>query len=338
MASTLNKKLSEWLRGDNGNFNSIDYMGLEVELEHEAILGAPRNPKLWNIVPDASLRNGFEMTTKPGFKIGDIDKYLLEFEGYTKNFKLTHSIRTSIHTHVNAICLTLNEIYAVLATFWLLEDYLVDMNGPDRKGNLHCLRLADADNLRDRVLEEIKQQKFFQTWRNEDRYAAQNLHSLSKFGTIEYRFIRGLHETDLIKQWAENLHKMVYEASRLGTVKNVLDMLETRNISAFIDNFFFHDFANIVKKTAFESASVDNNYHFIYEINKSLENVSKVKLRFNADDDLEGQKKLDSVTQKKVKFRGRGWAGWDDPLEVGRGYDLRRLDDIVPDEEPEPAP
>lgn len=338
MGSILNTKLCDWLRYDR-LFPTIDYMGLEAELEYTEVLGMPRNPKLWNIIGDASLRNGFELTTKPGFRVGDIDKYLDDFKKYVDCFNLQHSIRTSFHVHVNATCLTLEEIYAVLAAFWLLEDYLVELNGVERKGNLHCLRLGDADNLRDIVLREIRTKQFFRTWRQEDRYAAQNLHALSKFGTVEYRFIRGLHEPDLMKMWVINLHNMVEAAVGLGSVRNVLDILHTLNISAFIDYFFLEPFSTLVKKIAFESASVDNNYHFIYEISKALENVSRSKLRFSLDEDLEVDKKkpenigvnLAAPPRRPRRPAVPDWFGPDPEPEQGdrlRGAELRFQDEL----------
>lgn len=254
-------------------------IGLELEVEGTGIPNPEWSSKYWKVVPEGSLRNGHEFVTGPQCTIGNIDTYLADLETALKGAKLELSIRTSTHLHVNVAYFTIEEVYAVISAFYLIEDTLVRANGKPRMGNLFCLRSKDAEGIFDLLVERAKTSAHLQIDQNL-RYGALNLNALGKFGSIEFRFMKAMTDTKLLKLWTENLYNLVHIAKNLGTVREVIFQYKrSQNLEDFYSLFFSKDFMRLLRPHLTPDSDI---LPYLILLDKTLKKVDKPKkMRYN---------------------------------------------------------
>lgn len=190
--------------------------GLEIETEASNSYTIPKM-KYWNDVSDGSLRNfGVEYVLKQPLSLdGEMDSALKEFDDVVpKNLLIKDSISTSVHVHINFLEETFLTMSNFLVTYTLLENLLCEFSGADRKSNLFCLSMNDAQQTAINVcnmLRSIKtrQYKGIIFHPNLVKYAALNLGSLGQLGTLEIRTFRGETDTKVIREWVAILDKIV---------------------------------------------------------------------------------------------------------------------------------
>lgn len=142
--------------------------------------------------------------------------------------KFDFSFRTSIHVHMNMLSYTLPQIYNVIYTYYLVEDVLVEYCGASRKANRFCLTANAAEGILD-IVKHI----FVQGERGIDeinrlngdavRYAALNLHGLRKYGSLEFRAMRGTDDIETIVNWLTALHNLKEFATKYKSVADIHD-------------------------------------------------------------------------------------------------------------------
>ena len=291
----LSKTLNEYY-GKGRSKLGPTYLGIEVELEGKNLLaeGALNH---WSVVPEGSLRNGgVEFVTALGTNLDNLPKVMEEYEKVTRNAKISPSIRTSVHIHVSVQLLTLREIYTVITAWFLIEDLLVKINGPTRVGNLFCLRNRDAEGIQRKLIEEITKRQYFRSWSVHDRYAALNLAALAKCGTLEFRFIKGIHKSKEIEMWARALVTFVNRAKALGSPRNLLEIYENfmktpKGFEKFVSYLFLGNGADFIPFLRSETNGVietDNeNLSFALVLSSSLESQSKSCLNLNIVEDID---------------------------------------------------
>jgi hypothetical protein len=202
-------------------------VGIEIECEGNKFPkppGANGTPtpvempdsKYWSYVKDGSLRgkdNAEYVLTKP-IPFSKVEEAVREiFDTMTKyGTKLDDSNRTSVHVHMNAQRFHLNRLTSFCALYFCVEDILTHWCGPHRVGNLFCMRAKDAPGILTRLKKFIISDA--SSGLSEGlHYSGLNLHSLTKFGSIEIRTMRGAANPDLIIDWVEILRR-IYELSK----------------------------------------------------------------------------------------------------------------------------
>lgn len=194
------------------------YIGIEFENETEVDVQFPPyfGAKLWMYHPEHSLRyNGFEFVSKP-LPFSEKEKAVkLLFDNLVagfdvdkpKNLPLTNSIRTSIHAHFDVNLMNYLNLVNFSCLYWMLEPFLQDFCGRHRQGNLFCLRMKDAQWLKFLFKKELESSAFLksQLFNENFRYASLNLNSVSKFGTLEFRLMRGVSREEPIFIWLDAL-------------------------------------------------------------------------------------------------------------------------------------
>lgn len=187
-------------------------VGVEIEVEGEdLVVVADRD---WNSVPDGSLRNGIEYITKGAVSLQHFPTKLSRLKDKLKDSKLSFSFRTSVHVHVNCLELTYKQTLNFIYLSTLMDSILVNYCGDSRKANRFCLRLRDAegmvDNLKGLFARSGDRPVFFRRVlpQNQLRYAAINVESLGKYGTVEFRSMRGTLDQDILIPWVETLVHM----------------------------------------------------------------------------------------------------------------------------------
>lgn len=197
-------------------------VGVEIECEGAGI--SPSNSPFWRTEKDGSLRGSFpseaaEFVMSQPLHIDHVEIALDSLITEQKDAKFNFSFRTSVHVHVNVQQLTEAEMLAFLYLCLLVEEPLMNFCGETRKANRFCLRYADAEGF-DRTLDTLFDRGWSAVRRldgDKIRYAAINVHALQKYGSIEFRGMRGNMDKEVILPWCQTLIHLRDKAKELGS-------------------------------------------------------------------------------------------------------------------------
>ena len=198
-----------------GRFPEGEY-GIEIETETKAPYNIPKF-KFWDVKHDQSLRDfGQEYVLKTPVRYDyELDAALGEFQAKTAGLAfIQDSISTSVHVHWNI----LNEKWKTLGNFCTLytlsENLLIEYSGEFRRNNLFCLPLRSVPLVVQYLIDIFKSA----AKRNYNscviapetvKYAALNLSTITKFGSLEMRSMRGVTDINKIKNWVSVINNMV---------------------------------------------------------------------------------------------------------------------------------
>ena len=174
-------------------------VGLEIEVEGTNL---PLHVEGFTRVHDGSLRGpetGEYIFASP-CNLRETKKrlknLLTEYENHATI--IDTSYRTSTHVHINMQEDDMVTVYNMIILYLIFEDYLVKYCGEDREGNLFCLRMRDAEALLPMLLRAASSRSWSALSNEWLRYAAINVCALSKFGSLEFRSMRGTDDLDAI--------------------------------------------------------------------------------------------------------------------------------------------
>lgn len=194
--------------------NAKGEIGIELETIGKRLpLDHFHETNLWKIVPDQSVKprpgeEAREYVLRQPIGRAKVEQALTEL---LNEFKLHNSevaegrLSNSTHIHINAQQLTMVQVYTWLTLYFIFEELLVRWAGEDRIGNLFCLRAKDAEGLI-HLLKTCAKQDEFQSFKlNSYRYAAANVVALTKYGSLEFRALRGTANKDVLLLWINTL-------------------------------------------------------------------------------------------------------------------------------------
>lgn len=208
-------------------------IGVEIEVEGDSL---PLRISTWSAVGDDSLRGESReyVLREPLSMSGVRDSLDLLQKAYVQCESTIHdSVRAGVHVHINIQELTTLELYNYLTTYIILEDLLIKYCGEYREGNLFCLRTRDAEYLIQR-LEQVASNKMWNEFRDDLlRYASVNVCSIPKFGSLEFRAMRGTRDLNLIGDWAEILLNLRNECVKFDTPKDIVALLDEVGAESF---------------------------------------------------------------------------------------------------------
>lgn len=211
--------------------NTKGDVGIEIELEGKRVdTGCSFINKYWNVVGDGSLNyNGMEFVLKRpiSIKSAHIPLKYLQKSFDESGAKIVDSIRCGCHVHVNVQQLTVSQMFTFVCLYLAFEDVLVDLCGEGRQGNLFCLRMKDAEGLLEYITESISRNNLNILSTTNIRYASLNLSSLSKYGSLEFRAMKGDTNFKRIEAWAKTLVNLREIAVSIGSPKELLSILNT---------------------------------------------------------------------------------------------------------------
>jgi hypothetical protein len=211
--------------------------GIEIECEGENL--TPVDSQYWRTEDDGSLRGEFPhsrceyVLKKPlNFKSAVLAvKHLLNCQRVDVAFKF--SFRTSVHIHVNVSELEWEEYLAFCYTWLLCEAPLMDFCGNSRKANRFCLRAEDSEGVVDVVLRLINDGGLGFINENDVRYAALNVGATAKYGSLEFRGMRGTVDEAVLSQWMTTLGNM-REFIKGKTIRKVYEEINELGNEAFL--------------------------------------------------------------------------------------------------------
>lgn len=185
-------------------------IGLEIETEGRNLFSAPI--QYWSAVPDGSLRSveghqPIEYVLRQPLARKDVRPALeyLTYQLRKAKSELVMSHRTSVHVHLNIQKMKMMDLMKFISLYYLVEDMLLEWSGPDRKGNLFCLRAQDATFQIEQMARALKGGEFSNVISNEYRYAAMNLAAMSAHGSLEFRSMKGNVDIETIENWVSIL-------------------------------------------------------------------------------------------------------------------------------------
>lgn len=183
--------------------------GVELECETLRNIEFPNLSPIWQNHADGSLRgNSTEYVLNgPISYEATVAAVTKMFDSFNKNkVVLNDSNRTSLHVHLNAYHWYVNRVCAFASLWYIYEDLLTHYCGNYRVGNLFCLRGKDAVGQIESFTRLAISDDGLGYFREGNRYAALNAHSLNKFGSIEIRTMRGLTNQADVIEWIDILH------------------------------------------------------------------------------------------------------------------------------------
>lgn len=213
--------------------------GIEIEAEGKGMQLVDN--KFWRTEDDGSLRGDYpesraEFVLKHPITGDKVKPALVSLEKALEGAVFDFSFRTSVHVHVNVQELTHTQLLNFIYTYLLLEEPLMTYCGKERKGNRFCLRLADAEGM----LGTLKKlfydgSESIRDFRGDDiRYSAINIAALQKYGSLEFRAMRGNLEVDTICTWVEALGKIREYAITVKDPQEVLKEFQNMEPKEFL--------------------------------------------------------------------------------------------------------
>lgn len=271
-------------------------VGIEIEVEGKNAARLPVNiGGVWLVKREGSLRNGFEYYTRQPLKIDkDLVKHInkLTQKLQAPGVDVDMSNRTSVHVHVNVQSMTPLQVWTAAVCYWMLEGLLTRFCGEKtRHGNLFCLGIEHAEGILDLAIRDLKNKKPFDTFQEDlAKYGSQNLSSIRRFGSLEYRAMHGTIDTDSIINWCVCLKKIVDGSRFFADPAKVIDYYLDNDKDVFFEKLLSPemitvlkeqvDFASIIRENAlalseFAYAPADWT-RWSYEVEKNFhENADK---------------------------------------------------------------
>lgn len=261
-------------------------VGAELEVESNSKLPVI-NSGTWNTVSDPSLRTGMakEYVLRSPIPYKGVDTALFNLLRSLNDKELSEPIKdaptTSWHIHLNALGLTPNQLMTRIFMYWLLEPILIKHCGTVREHNTFCLQLKDATR-NTNTFDTTFFNGFISAPRNvfgaagfnqRFRYMAQNYTALAKFGSVEYRAMRGTLEYDEIKPWTDALTKM-WQFKEFRNPSELLSFFYDKGLLALFDRvineptfhkYYTKDMEEQAEEQALVLLNIENNNLFSWE-------------------------------------------------------------------------
>lgn len=203
-------------------------LGLELEVEAKNKLPII-NTASWRSDEDHSLRNGLEYISNGPFNVAGKRlkiKSLIEKIDKPEHKVIKDSHRTSFHVHKNILLFDVVETWVAINAFWLVENLLLELCHPERKGNLFCLRIKDAEGIIEDAVNDCKSKNpFFSFNQEQHKYGALNLGVITRYGSIEVRPKHGTLDVEELDEWSTAVNDVFENARKNFTSPaNLLDV------------------------------------------------------------------------------------------------------------------
>lgn len=294
---------------------SVGDVGIEIETEGKGLNVV--NNELWRTEEDGSLRGVYpeecaEYVLKAPIKIGDVEKALYYLNEAQKDAKVDFSFRCSTHVHINVQKLTYPQLAAFLYMTLLLEAPLASYCGEERIGNRFCLRISDAEGYVPilRGLFKNGPDGMYGIREGNLRYSFINVGSLPKYGSIEFRGMRGTMDPTILIPWCQTLYRLREAAKKLGDPIAVHDMYINMGNKEFATKFLGKNAGcyNLDKM----AASMDHSFSLTIELPHAY--------REWEENEKDVAAKINKVYEHPVKaVRGRNLEELMNKFEFNRG-------------------
>lgn len=277
--SSKNFSIDDSIRGNLVGSRAVfgKAFGIEIEIEN-FLIGDSWNPRYWTFKGEPSLRNnGIELISKPS-KFEDRKVVTDEVTQLVKWSTTVPqpSIRCSTHIHINVSDLTLRDVIKAAGLFYLLENNLISTQSRYRKGNLFCLTLSDAGFIKQFWHNTINRPASFQNQFSQQsaKYSALNFATITRIGTIEFRFLSPILDPKLLRFWIECFQSIVDYGVSAKSLKDIVDTYDADPLPMFYRKVFGPNgdelFSMVLSKNNNNrdrvTAQIHRNYDVVHEL------------------------------------------------------------------------
>lgn len=218
-------------------------VGLEIECEGKNLFTNPIS--YWAIHSDHSLRDveghpPCEYVLKQPLSVEATSKALNYLTGKLNETgsKLETSTRTSVHVHINCSHNTIQEVIKFICLYIIYEDILMQWCGETRVGNLFCLRVKDAQYFIELWEKALLSGEYKSIFHEEFRYMGCNVASIPKFGSVEFRGMRGTVDKEIIMAWVNILLKLKEKALTFESPRSIVEYFQKIGPRDFYEETF----------------------------------------------------------------------------------------------------
>jgi hypothetical protein len=260
-------------------------VGVEIEMEGTDL--PTHRMDLWHITTDGSLRGeAYEYVLRAPLPLDSLHKAFTELRGALSDRKSKvdeKSDRTSTHVHINCQELNRKEVTNFIILYIILEEVLLNFCGESRMSNLFCLPAKDAEFLIDQ-LELVSRTGNMALFRNDElRYASINVAALSKYGSLEFRGMRGTGDFDAIKLWVELLLQLRAKASEYDRPQDIIDSYSYGGEDAFVrgilGNMYDKFMSEDLKGKVYQGVRLVQDVAYAFRRRKTLPGAAPAKKR-----------------------------------------------------------
>lgn len=244
--------------------------GLELEVEGHDL---PAGPEGWTSHNDGSLRGeNLEYVLARPLDLEPAVKALHDLFLTIKKHgaHLNESNRTSFHVHVNMRNFNIVRTAKLITLYGIFENLLTNWCGEYRVGNLFAQRMCDSAWIVTSCAEALRSNSFANLG-NDWRYAAMNLASINKFGSIEFRAMRGITNADDGITWLSMLNKLVEACDLYQTPVDIVQDFSGRELD-MLQKIFGTDLANQLEDAA--KKSEENVQHMLWKGVRIVQDVA----------------------------------------------------------------
>ena len=198
------------------------HFGYELEVEGTELPGFVDG---FHVVREGSLRpvdgeDGKEYVFDEPKNYVDTIKHISALSKAVEKGNPEFSHRTSVHVHLNVQDMKYEHYFNMLFLWMMFEPQLLAFCGDARQSNLFCLSSRDAEGLMF-ALERVAQTKSINLLNDDIRYSAVNLAATAKYGTVEFRAMRGTIDCAVIFPWIDALKCLYTAAQKFDTPKEL---------------------------------------------------------------------------------------------------------------------
>ena len=235
--------------------------GVEIEVEGVRL---PTNlpSSVWRIETDSSLKTdeAYEYVTNGPMDLMGVKTALdiLDAAYKHKKTEVFDSVRAGVHVHMNVQDWNIKELMTFSLCYYIVEDILLKWCGENREGNLFCLRTRDAEFVLFKVLETLKNRNLNILKNDIIRYSSLNYCSLFKYGTVEFRGMRGTGDLDAIYTWVKIIDELRETSQTFTDPVDVINSMSGDGEINFLHRLFpthhelfnFPDMTKIIRNAA----------------------------------------------------------------------------------------
>lgn len=234
--------------------DSTELIGIEVEVEnvqhHVDIPGG--SP--WAMTTDNSLRNtGMEFVSRP-IAASCAPASLNQLLGTLLNQECHFSPRTSVHVHLNAQDMELNQVTDLVLIYSVFERLFYKFAGRGRIRNIFCVPITETNLLHNFVQIGVGGEWSKYTGLNLAPLRHASRDGVSAYGTIEFRQMHGTFSVDKLCLWISlivALKAFVLKSDTKDIRKLILGMDDNFDFDALLHQVF-GELASVLKFNGLE--------------------------------------------------------------------------------------
>lgn len=230
--------------------------GLEIEAEGNKLPVDDTFTNWWKVERDGSLQAGFEaleyVMRAPSTLDGVREQLNHLDSAYKKRGSKIEETQTSgVHVHLNVQNYTMKELFTLYTIYFTVEELLLKYCGAWREGNHFCLRAKDAEYIIQEFITSAKTRNLKNLKTDNLRYCSLNSLSLFKYGSVEFRAMRGTGDLDAIYEWVEIIDRIRQTAQEFPDPAEVARFMSMGGEEEFIRRVFkdkAHHFLSITNR------------------------------------------------------------------------------------------